>query len=54
MHLLQYFIFMALPLEYVQWSLGVKTARRMDPSWNERQGKLYPPILYKMGIVKDK
>lgn len=51
--MLMWFAFTALPLEYAQWSLGVKTARRMDPSWNEQQGKLYPPILYSLGIVKE-
>ena len=33
---------MASGLEYQAWKYGVDAARRIDPSWNEHQGFLYP------------
>ena len=38
-------------LEYKAWSLGVNAALHIDPSWDGPRGKLYPPILYRLGIV---
>ena len=44
---------MAYALEYWGWKHGVNAARRIDPSWNERRGFLYPHRLYDMGWVED-
>ena len=40
-------------LEYLAWNNGVNAARRIDPSWNEHRGKLYPPSFYSRGWVED-
>ena len=40
-------------LEYLTWTNGVNAARRIDPSWNEHRGKLYPPSFYSRGWVED-
>ena len=44
---------MAGALEYWGWKHGVNAARRIDPSWNERRGFLYPSRLYDQGWVQD-
>ena len=40
-------------LEYLSWVNGVNAARRIDPSWNEHRGMLYPQLFYNRGWVKD-
>ena len=40
-------------LEYLAWNNGVNAARRIDPTWNEHRGKLYPPMFYSRGWVQD-
>ena len=40
-------------LEYLAWNNGVNAARRIDPSWNEHRGKLYPSSFYRRGWVED-
>ena len=52
-NLLVVYLLMAVPLEFASWYLGVNAARRLDPTWNERRGMLYPPILYWLGLVED-
>ena len=27
--------------------------RRIDPSWNEHRGRLYPPFFYSFGLIED-
>ena len=43
----------AAVLEYFAWTNGVNAARRIDPSWNEHRGKLYPSSFYRRGWVED-
>ena len=40
-------------LEYSAWKVGVNAARRVDPTWNEHRGLLYPPFFYSFGWVED-
>ena len=40
-------------LEYSAWKVGINAARRVDPTWNEHRGLLYPPLFYKFGWVED-
>ena len=44
---------LAAGLQYSSWGLGVDAARRIDPSWNEHRGRLYPPFFYTFGWVQD-
>ena len=43
----------AYTLEYFQWTNGVNAARRIDPTWNEHRGMLYPEKFYNRGWVED-
>ena len=40
-------------LDYFTWSNGVNAARRIDPTWNEHRGMLYPASFYRRGWVED-
>ena len=40
-------------LEYSAWKVGVNAARRVDPTWNEHRGLLYPPFFYSFGWAED-
>ena len=40
-------------LEYLAWRNGVNAARRIDPTWTEHRGLLYPPSFYRRGWVED-
>ena len=40
-------------LEYLAWKVGVDAVRRVDPSWNEHHGLLYPTFFYSFGWVED-
>ena len=40
-------------LESKAWNFGVNAARRMDPTWNEHRGMLYPPVFYSRGWTED-
>ena len=48
-----FYALFAAGLEYHAWTVGVDAARRIDPSWNEHRGLLYPPAFYDWGWVAE-